>query len=131
MDTVLGDCRMIWLGKTRVEGDHAFWQTQEAQKVKGGEGSGEPEADDDVTVKFLQCPITHDLMSDPVIAADGHTYERAAIEEWLQTNATSPMTNEALPHLDLIPNYLVHAQLIDFKESQAHRVSGSKQWDAA
>ena len=36
------------------------------------------------------CPITQDLMNDPVIAADSHTYERTAIERWLQTNITSP-----------------------------------------
>ena len=26
------------------------------------------------------CPITEELMDDPVIASDGYTYERAAIE---------------------------------------------------
>jgi hypothetical protein len=29
------------------------------------------------------CPITRKLMEDPVIAADGHTYSRSAIEEWI------------------------------------------------
>lgn len=33
----------------------------------------------------LECPITHELMSDPVVAADGHTYERAAIQRSLDT----------------------------------------------
>jgi len=28
------------------------------------------------------CPITHEVMVDPVVAQDGHTYERQAIEEW-------------------------------------------------
>lgn len=31
--------------------------------------------------EFL-CPITFELMIDPVIASDGHTYERSAIEKW-------------------------------------------------
>jgi hypothetical protein len=30
------------------------------------------------------CPISHELMSDPVVACDGHTYERHSITEWLQ-----------------------------------------------
>ena len=34
----------------------------------------------------LVCPITRELMVDPVIAADEHTYERAAITTWLRTN---------------------------------------------
>uniref|UniRef100_A0A1I8FTJ6 U-box domain-containing protein n=1 Tax=Macrostomum lignano TaxID=282301 RepID=A0A1I8FTJ6_9PLAT len=28
------------------------------------------------------CPVTREVMLDPVIAADGHTYERSAIETW-------------------------------------------------
>ena len=36
-------------------------------------------------------------MSDPVMAADGYSYERVAIEQWLATGAgTSPKTNELL-----------------------------------
>jgi hypothetical protein len=32
----------------------------------------------------LKCPITQTLMTDPCTCADGFSYERAAIEEWLQ-----------------------------------------------
>ena len=51
------------------------------------------------------CPITHAPMADPVIASDGHSYERAAIEHWFRTNRTSPMTGEVLASLTLIPNH--------------------------
>ena len=43
-------------------------------------------------------------MTDPVVAADGHTYERAAIEAWLKSHQTSPMTREPLAHKNLVPN---------------------------
>ena len=33
----------------------------------------------------LRCPISLEVMRDPVIAADGHSYERASIEQWLRT----------------------------------------------
>ena len=52
----------------------------------------------------LCCPITSVLMSDPVATADGQPYEREAIEEWLQTNNTSPATNDPLPHKNLTPS---------------------------
>ena len=39
----------------------------------------------------LVCALTHNLMVDPVLAADGHTYERAAILAWLASNTTSPL----------------------------------------
>ena len=46
-------------------------------------------------------------MVDPVIAADGHTYERAAIAAWLQQHHTSPVTGAPLPHPRLVPNLLI------------------------
>ena len=53
--------------------------------------------------QFL-CPITHTLMMDPVFTADGHTYEREVIEQWLETHDTSPLTNEVLAHKHVTPN---------------------------
>mmetsp|Transcript_73925 Transcript_73925/g.210993 ORF Transcript_73925/g.210993 Transcript_73925/m.210993 type:complete len:190 (+) Transcript_73925:625-1194(+) len=35
-------------------------------------------------------------MHDPVVLADGHTYERRHIERWLSQKKTSPMTGESL-----------------------------------
>lgn len=43
-------------------------------------------------------------MTDPVLAADGFTYERCAIEGWFKKSGVSPMTNLPLPNQNLIPN---------------------------
>ena len=52
----------------------------------------------------FECPITFDKMRDPVVASDGNTYERVAIEAVLATgNGLSPMTREQLKP-DLFPN---------------------------
>merc|ERR1711879_402376 len=40
------------------------------------------------------CPLTGRLMIDPVVAADGHTYERRAIEEYLKLSNYSPVTEK-------------------------------------
>ncbi|KAM9850689.1 WD repeat, SAM and U-box domain-containing protein 1-like [Aulostomus maculatus] len=54
--------------------------------------------------EFL-CPITRELMKDPVIAADGYSYEREPIENWIRgKNKTSPMTNLPLLTTLLTPN---------------------------
>mmetsp|Transcript_63324 Transcript_63324/g.169287 ORF Transcript_63324/g.169287 Transcript_63324/m.169287 type:complete len:255 (-) Transcript_63324:109-873(-) len=50
------------------------------------------------------CPITLDIMCDPVVASDGHTYEYSAIAEWLRTHARSPLTNGAMRAEDLRTN---------------------------
>ncbi|VVU94472.1 U-box domain [seawater metagenome] len=51
----------------------------------------------------LTGPITHAIMVDPVIASDGHTYERTAILEVIRRGGVSPLTREALTPV-LLPN---------------------------
>ena len=50
------------------------------------------------------CPITHEVMMDPVIDPDGYTYERAAIEAWIRSHGTSPFTRAPLSLGRLVPN---------------------------
>jgi len=38
------------------------------------------------------CPLTMDVMTDPVFTIDGQTYERSEITEWLLRHDTSPCT---------------------------------------
>eukprot|EP00931_Biecheleriopsis_adriatica_P028431 TRINITY_DN16950_c0_g2_i1.p1 TRINITY_DN16950_c0_g2~~TRINITY_DN16950_c0_g2_i1.p1 ORF type:complete len:454 (-),score=95.38 TRINITY_DN16950_c0_g2_i1:82-1443(-) len=51
------------------------------------------------------CPITFEIMRDPVVTADGHSYERLAIKEWFKLdNKESPRTNIRLASTTLIGN---------------------------
>ena len=43
--------------------------------------------DDSLPPAFM-CPITNEMFVDPVVANDGHTYERTAIVKWLEANNT-------------------------------------------
>ncbi|XP_058075790.1 U-box domain-containing protein 16 [Magnolia sinica] len=53
----------------------------------------------------FRCPISLDLMQDPVVVASGQTYDRASISRWFGSgHATCPKTGQVLPHSDLIPN---------------------------
>lgn len=52
----------------------------------------------------LCCSITSEVFKDPVVAIDGNTYERSAIEEWFKNNDTSPLTNLPLESKRLVPN---------------------------
>lgn len=60
----------------------------------------------DITIpsEYL-CPISYDIMTDPVITADGHSYERGEIAQWLTTSNKSPTTNCELAHKNLVPNW--------------------------
>jgi hypothetical protein len=63
----------------------------------------------------FRCPITQDVMVDPVIVTEtGHTYERSAIEEWLRTHNTDPTTNVQLRSNNLIPNHSLRSSIQEF-----------------
>ncbi|KAH1134419.1 hypothetical protein AAZX31_05G135400 [Glycine max] len=56
----------------------------------------------------LRCPISLQLMYDPVIIASGQTYERVCIEKWFSDGHNNcPKTQQKLSHLCLTPNYCV------------------------
>lgn len=51
-------------------------------------------------------------MRDPVIAADGHTYERHAMQAWLTHDTSSPVTGLQLSHKRLIGNLLIKSAIV-------------------
>jgi DNA-binding beta-propeller fold protein YncE len=55
-------------------------------------------------------------MDDPVVAADGHTYNRADIENWFKEHDTSPHTNETLESKALFPNIDKRRQINAWRE---------------
>jgi serine/threonine protein kinase len=67
-------------------------------------------ADQQVVAAFL-CPISTEVMVDPVICCDGFSYERTNIEQWLAMSDHSPMTNLPLDHLVLVPNHNLRAAI--------------------
>ncbi|XP_006661003.1 U-box domain-containing protein 33-like isoform X2 [Oryza brachyantha] len=67
---------------------------------------------------YFICPIQQDVMRDPLIAADGFTYEADAIREWLDSgHCTSPMTNLDLPHRDLLPNHALRSAIQEWLQT--------------
>ena len=102
-------------GKKRAEPDEP--ETEQAQKFRSV-----CKAVDDSAAEFL-CPITQELPIDPVMAEDGHTYERSAIEKWLRDKKTSPRTNEAMGER-LIPALQVKNAIATMVKSGA--LSGDK-----
>ena len=60
--------------------------------------------------EFL-CPITLELMTDPVLAEDGHTYERSAITDWFANgNGLSPKTQATMGRA-IVPNFALKAMI--------------------
>ncbi|GAB2296977.1 hypothetical protein Dimus_031081 [Dionaea muscipula] len=63
----------------------------------------------DIPEDFL-CPISLEIMRDPVIVATGQTYERSYIQRWIDSgNMTCPATQQKLENLTLTPNYVLRS----------------------
>lgn len=71
--------------------------------------------------EIVTCPITNTVMRDPVLTVDGHSYERSAVENWLQNpdlvnTFPLPGTQSILEDTTLFQNIALK-QLIEAEQS--------------
>jgi len=82
-----------------------------------------------ITPGSFKCPITQDVMEDPVVAADGHSYEKSAFWRHLDHHheeirrrmewtgwARSPMTNVELADYNTIPNRSLKSAIAEWRQ---------------
>jgi len=81
-----------------------------------------PSAPREVPSQYV-CPISNEVMRDPVTTMDGHCYERQAIAAWLAGHDTSPLTNAKLPRKDLIPAVALRQLIEEFVQNNPGVVS--------
>ncbi|KAK6149819.1 hypothetical protein DH2020_017344 [Rehmannia glutinosa] len=64
----------------------------------------------------FKCPISLEIMSDPVILSSGHTFDRASIQRWLDAgHRTCPITKLPLPEPPtLIPNHALRSLISNY-----------------
>uniref|UniRef100_A0A2P2J8S2 RING-type E3 ubiquitin transferase n=1 Tax=Rhizophora mucronata TaxID=61149 RepID=A0A2P2J8S2_RHIMU len=63
----------------------------------------------------FRCPISLELMTDPVTVSTGQTYDRSSIQKWLNAgNMICPKTGERLTSTDLVPNASLHKVIQQF-----------------
>ncbi|XP_074564821.1 U-box domain-containing protein 21-like [Curcuma longa] len=71
----------------------------------------------------FRCPISLELMKDPVTACTGITYDRHSIEGWLQRgHTTCPVTHQELRSDELLPNLVLTRMIQSWCD--AHRDVG-------
>ena len=89
-------------------------------------------------LRIFTCPITQEIMREPVSCPEGYTFERSAIIRWLQSNPRNPLTRTSLNPYDLVPNRSlkdliqakdIHnvAKMLEGGESQGQAVHGDSQ----
>uniref|UniRef100_A0A1J3HP23 RING-type E3 ubiquitin transferase n=1 Tax=Noccaea caerulescens TaxID=107243 RepID=A0A1J3HP23_NOCCA len=69
---------------------------------------------------YFRCPLSTELMLDPVIVASGQTFDRTSIKKWLDNGlGVCPRTRQVLTHQELIPNYTVKAMITSWLEANS------------
>jgi len=63
-----------------------------------------------------KCPITQEIMKEPVSDNEGNSYEKISIEKWLSRNNTSPISRRPLYIRDLRPNIALKNLISSFVE---------------
>lgn len=78
-------------------------------------------------VDFM-CPILHAPMSDPVVTSSGATFERSAIERWLETSQMCPLTKVRISSV-VYPNTVLKRRIEEYETEvlarmeEAHRAA--------
>jgi hypothetical protein len=70
------------------------------------------------SIESFICPITNEIMVDPVITPKGISFERQAIVDWLQKKKVCPITKAPLQEKDLITNYALKSSIEDCRKKQ-------------
>uniref|UniRef100_A0A7S4KVX2 U-box domain-containing protein n=1 Tax=Paramoeba aestuarina TaxID=180227 RepID=A0A7S4KVX2_9EUKA len=76
----------------------------------------------DVPDRFL-CPITHEIMQDPVGDGRGHFFERKAITDWLSKNDTCPLTRQPLSVVHLTDAIALKKEIELFRGTKSNEAS--------
>ncbi|GMH27983.1 hypothetical protein Nepgr_029826 [Nepenthes gracilis] len=75
---------------------------------------------------YFRCPLSLDLMLDPVIVASGQTFERSSIQKWLDIGSNiCPQTRQNLSHTNLIPNYTIKSLISNWCEENNLKLSAT------
>ena len=93
------------------------WRRRRSSNNKSSEPAlNDSSLDTEVMIPtHFRCPISLDLLKDPVTLSTGITYDRESIERWIESgNQTCPVTNQVLNSFDLIPNHALRKMIQDW-----------------
>ena len=65
---------------------------------------------EDIPDEFI-CPITNEIMINPLMSVHGFSFEREAIFEWLQKHTTCPLSRRELTASKLVTNHSLQEKI--------------------
>jgi hypothetical protein len=74
------------------------------------------------------CPLSQRVLTDPVVACDGFTYDRRAVQEWFESGQRiSPLTKQTLRSTATLPNHVVRCAVnewLEWRDKRAAQLKG-------
>ncbi|XP_056686947.1 U-box domain-containing protein 13 isoform X2 [Spinacia oleracea] len=115
-------CNLLKKIKDFVQTENPDLGSAAGEKNLSSSCSGQTSADGSpksiVIPDDFRCPISLELMKDPVIVSTGQTYERACIEKWIGAgHNTCPKTQQSLQNSSLTPNYVLRSLIAQWCEA--------------
>ena len=103
--------------------EEALAQIRDDRKKENKGGATQGFNDIDGEYESFFCPISHEIMLDPVITPQGISYDRQFILDWLKKQRNCPLTKTPLNEKDLITNYALKNTIDDYlrKVNQTNR----------
>lgn len=82
-----------------------LFENSEFQNTDQSDGRCNVEAVSFLNLEDFRCPISLEMMTDPVTISTGQTYDRASIQKWFKAgNLLCPKTGDKLSTTELVPN---------------------------
>ncbi|GLI66119.1 hypothetical protein VaNZ11_009830 [Volvox africanus] len=100
---------------------HLYEEEQQQQPQQHHQQQQQQQQQQDSAPPMFMCPITQEVMDEPVVAADGYTYEKLAITEWIKRSRTSPLTNLPLEHTNLVENRTLRSAIREWHMQHPHQ----------
>ncbi|XP_051143062.1 U-box domain-containing protein 9 [Andrographis paniculata] len=89
----------------------------------------DPELVSGAVPEEFKCPLSKQLMRDPVIIASGKTFDRPFIQKWLKAgNRTCPETQQVISHTILTPNHLIREMISQWCKNHGIKLPESVQY---
>ena len=118
IETLKAELATARTNKDRLE-EYQLNQIIAALEAHHEADNSKPVADSSADLEIpdhLVCPISKQLMKDPVLVVEScRTYDRLAIEEWFgRGHHTDPMTNVSLSTIQIVPNIAIRKQVASY-----------------
>ena len=127
IESMLGNCADTRIYRTHVERRSQFTLERARERIEAAHSRLRKIRTDAGVDEYMlerprehNCPILAEVMVDPVVAEDGHSYERSAISQWFSKGKkTSPLTNVPIGD-KLVKNETLRMMIENF-EMEAHK----------